>query len=308
MKRYLLFFIFFPFFSFSQSILQSNDTIKFWDSNDTLVFDDFKLKERPADIDTNYVGLCSAGWHLDYDDNNRIISIRTCMHPYQSYLKTNTDSLTLLHEATHFRIYELYLRYFLDSLLTYDASVFIQDYTMILELSNYFLDKCEIEQKEFDNIVYGGDQNISNKKERELCNEVLYRLSEIEENFEESCEFFLKINTTFNRYQECINSGNSCFSNKEYENAILFWKKAILIIPSSTNNNNLRENIKIAKENIKIQEYYNVVEEGRNAFDNKDYETAIVLWKKALDLIPDHENNQVILKNIDIAKNNQKHN
>ena len=252
MKKYLLLFILTPFVSFSQAILQSNDTIKFWDSNDTLVFDDFKLNNLAAGSDTNHVGLCSSGWHIDYDDSY-IVSIRTNMRPYRSYLKTNQDSLTLLHETTHFRMYELYLRYFLDSLLKCDERVFLKDYSMINKLKDYYWNKCNVDQEEFDHKVYGGDYNISDIKERELCNVVLYQLSETEDNFEKSSEFFLKINTTSKRYREYFNSG-------------------------------------------------------LNAFNDKDYETSKVLWRKALDLIPDHENTEVILNNIDIAKNKQKHN
>ena len=60
--------------------------------------------------------------------------------------------------------------------------------------------------------------------------------------------------------------------------------------------------------NQKIANYFNLYQEGLNAFNDKDYEMSIVLWRKALDLIPDHENTEVILNNIDIAKNKQKHN
>ena len=82
---------------------------------------------------------------------------------------------------------------------------------------------------------------------------MLYQLSETEDNFEKSREFFFKISTTIRKYEEYFNSG-------------------------------------------------------LNAFNDKDYEMSIVLWRKALDLIPDHENTEVILNNIDIAKNKQKHN
>ena len=314
MKKYLLLFIFTPFVSFSQAILQSNDTIKFWDSNDTLVFDDFKLNNLAAGSDTNHVGLCAAGWYVDYDDEY-IISIRTNMRPYRSYLKINSDSLTLLHETTHFRMYELYLRYFLDSLLTYDVSVFVKDYSMINKLYDYYWNKCNIEQDEFDHRVYGGDFNISNKEERELCNEVLYQLSETEDNFEKSREFFFKISTTIRKYEEYFNSGLNAFNDKDYETSIVLWRKALDLIPDHENTEVILNNIdianynqKIANYNQKIANYFNLYQEGLNAFNDKDYEMSIVLWRKALDLIPDHENTEVILNNIDIAKNKQKHN
>ena len=307
MKKYLLLFIFTPFFSFSQAILQSNDTIKFWDSNDTLVFDDFKLNNLDAGSDTNHVGLCSSGWHIDYDDSY-IVSIRTNMRPYRSYLKTKSDSLTLLHETTHFRMHELYLRYFLDSLLTYDVSVFVKDYSMINKLYDYYWNKCNIEQDEFDHRVYGGDFNISNKEERELCNEVLYQLSETEDNFEKSREFFFKISNTIRKYEEYFNSGLNAFNDKDYETSIVLWRKALDLIPDHENTEVILNNIDIANYNQKIANYFNLYQEGLNAFNDKDYEMSIVLWRKALDLIPDHENTEVIINNIDIAKNKQKHN
>ena len=86
MKKYFLFFIFIPNIIFSQSILQSNDTIKFWDSNDTLVFDDFKRKVLPKELDSNHVGLYSGGWHIDYNDDGYIPPIRTYILPYKSYI------------------------------------------------------------------------------------------------------------------------------------------------------------------------------------------------------------------------------
>mgnify|MGYP001199841460 FL=1 len=144
-----------------------------------------------------------------------------------------------------------------------------------------------------------------------MCNEVLYQLSENEDNFEESREFFLKINTTFKRYEEYFNlieEGRNAFDDKDYATSIVLWKKALDLISDHENNQVILKNIDIAKNNQKEQKYFNLIEEGRNAFDDKDYETSIVLWKKALDLIPNHKNNQVIIKNIDIAKNNQKHN
>jgi tetratricopeptide (TPR) repeat protein len=307
MKKYLLLFILTPFVSFSQAILQSNDTIKFWDSNDTLVFDDFKLNNLAAGSDTNHVGLCSSGWHIDYDDSY-IVSIRTNMRPYRSYLKTNSDSLTLLHETTHFRMCELYLRYFLDSLLTCDESIFLKDYSMINKLKDYYWNKCNVDQEEFDHKVYGGDYNISDIKERELCNVVLYQLSETEDNFEKSSEFFLKINTTSKRYREYFNSGLNAFNDKDYETSKVLWRKALDLIPDHENTEVILNNIDIAKNQLKDQKYFNLIAEGENAFNDKDYEKSVILWEKALDLIPDHENTEVLLDNIDIANYNQRQN
>jgi tetratricopeptide (TPR) repeat protein len=307
MKKYLLLFIFTPFVSFSQAILQSNDTIKFWDSNDTLVFDDFKLNNLAAGSDTNHVGLCSSGWHIDYDDSY-IVSIRTNMRPYRSYLKTNSDSLTLLHETTHFRMYELYLRYFLDSLLKCDERVFLKDYSMINKLKDYYWNKCNVVQEEFDHKVYGGDYNISDIKERELCNLVLYQLSETEDNFEKSREFFLKINTTSKRYREYFNSGVHAFNDKDYETSMVLWRKALDLIPDHENTEVILDNIYIANNNQKEVKYFNLIAEGENAFNDKDYEKSVILWEKALDLIPDHENTEVLLDNIDIANYNQRQN
>jgi tetratricopeptide (TPR) repeat protein len=302
---FIILFIFSNFVSFSQSILQSNDTIKFWDFNDTLIFDDFKLNNLPAELDTNHVGLCSSGWYVEYD-GKYIVSIRTNMRPYRSYLKLNSDSLTLLHETTHFRMHELYLRYFFDSLLICDESIFLKDYSMIYKLKDYYWNKCNVDQEEFDLKVYGGDYNISDIKERELCNAVLHQLSETEDNLEEIRDFFLKINTTSKRYIEYFNFGDNAFNNKDYEKSVILWKKALDLIPDHNNNQVIMENIDIANNNQKEEKYFYLIQEGEKAFNDKDYEKSVILWKKALDLIPDHNNNQVIMENIDIANNNQK--
>ena len=245
---FIILFIFSTFVSFSQSILQSNDTIKFWDFNDTLIFDDFKLNNLPAELDTNHVGLCSSVWYVEYD-GKYIFSIRTNMPPYRSYLKLNSDSLTLLHETTHFRMHELYLRYFFDSLLICDESIFLKDYSMIYKLKDYYWNKCNVDQEEFDLKVYGGDYNISDIKERELCNAVLHQLSETEDNLEEIRDFFLKINTTSKRYIEYFNFGDNAFNNKDYEKSVILWKKALDLIPDHNNNQVIMENIDIANNN-----------------------------------------------------------
>lgn len=52
--------------------------------------------------------------------------------------------------------------------------------------------------------------------------------------------------------------------------------------------------------------YFNLHEEGVNAFNEKDYEKSVILWENALYLIPDHNNTEVFLNNIDSANNNQK--
>lgn len=307
MKKYLLLFILAPFVSFSQAILQSNDTIKFWDSNDTLGFDDFKLINLAEGSDTNHVGLCSSGWHIDYE-NTYIVSIRTNMRPYRSYLKTKSDSLTLLHETTHFRICELYLRYFIDSLLTCHESIFLKDYSMINKLKDYYWSKCNVFQEDFDHKIYGGDYNISDIKERELCNLVLYQLSETEDNFEKSREFLLKINATRKRYREYFNSGRNAFNDKDYETSMVLWRKALDLIPDHEDTEVILNNIDIAKNQLKDQKYFNLHEEGLKAFNDKDYEKSVILWEKALDLISDHEHTEVLLNNIDSAKNNQRQN
>ena len=160
----------------------------------------------------------------------------------------------------------------------------------------------------FDNIVYGGDQNISNKKERELCNEVLYQLSETEDNFEKSREFFFKISTTIRKYEEYFNSGLNAFNDKDYETSKVLWRKALDLIPDHENTEVILNNIDIAKNQLKDQKYFNLIAEGENAFNDKDYEKSVILWEKALDLIPDHENTEVLLDNIDIANYNQRQN
>ena len=253
MKQYLFFFLFCPFISFSQSILQSNDTIKFWNINDPLSFNDFQSDVIPSGKDPDHLGLCVTGWHIDYDVYNRVIAIRSAMSPSKSYLKSNSDSLTLLHETTHFRITELYLRHFLDSLLTYDVSLFLkEDFSIFWKLHDYYLDLMHRAQNEFDDKIYSDEHYVSASKEKEVCNEVLYDLSKTKANFDESHKFFLERKTILNNYMEYAKEGFNAFNVQDFKKSIILLKKALALTQVHEQNVELQNAIDIARKNIDI--------------------------------------------------------
>lgn len=163
--------------TFSIFFTDSEKDVLCWDENYRITFDDFKstkfVPEKSTQDTTHINGSILKTILVNYDiiEDTVVFNISACMDRNKSWIKSKSDTATLLHEQGHFDITEVYARLLRREILKINS---IEEGK---ELWEEFTKLEELKHNEFD-IENSGTKAGINEKWRKM---IILNLSELEE-------------------------------------------------------------------------------------------------------------------------------